>query len=50
VNNLIPQGKQPLGRPRLRQEDKVKEEIEKVRPGMDWKDLALDRKMWSKIF
>jgi len=35
VNNLIPQGKQSLGRPRLRWEDRVKEDIEKARPGMD---------------
>jgi hypothetical protein len=45
VEENLPQEKRPLGRSRLRWEDKVKEDIEKERPGMDWKDLALDREM-----
>jgi len=39
----------PHGRPRIRWEDRVKEDIEKVRPGMDWKDLTLVREMWRQI-
>jgi len=46
VQTNVPKGKRPLGRPRLRWEDRVKEDIEKVRPGMDWTVLALDRVMW----
>jgi hypothetical protein len=34
VQENVPQGKRPLGRPRLRWEDGIKEDIEKVRPGM----------------
>jgi hypothetical protein len=45
VQENVSQGKLPLRRPRLRWEDRVKEDIEKVRPGMDWKDLALDREI-----
>jgi len=33
-----------LGRPRPRWEDRVEEDIEKARSGMDRKELALDRK------
>jgi len=46
VQENTPKGKRPLGRPRLRWEDRIKEDIEKVRPGLDWKELALDRKTW----
>jgi len=31
----IPQGKRPLGRPRLRWEDRIKEDVEKVGVGID---------------
>jgi hypothetical protein len=40
----------PLGRPRLRWDDRVKEDVEKVRPGMDWKNLSLDREIWRQIY
>lgn len=50
VQGNVPQGKQPLGRLRLRWEDRVKEDIEKVRPGIDWKALVLNREMWRQIY
>ena len=39
-----PEGKGPLGRPRLRWEDNIKMDVEEVGcGGMDWIELALDR-------
>ncbi|KAL4152897.1 hypothetical protein QTP88_000730 [Uroleucon formosanum] len=38
VQENAPKGKRPLGRPRLRWEDRIKEDLEKVRPGLDWKE------------
>jgi len=49
VQENVPKGKRPLGRPRLRWEDRIKEDIENVRPGLDWKELALDRETWRQI-
>lgn len=49
VQENVSQGKRPLGRPRLRWENRVKEGIEKVKPGVDWKKLALDREIWKQI-
>lgn len=49
VQENAPQGKRPLGKPRLRWEDRIKEDIKKVRPAMDWKELALDKETWRQI-
>jgi hypothetical protein len=49
VQESAPKGKRPLGRPRLHWEDRIKEEIEKVRLGLDWKELALDKETWRQI-
>ena len=39
-----PEGKRPLGRPRLRWKDNIEMDLEEVRcGGMDWIELALDR-------
>jgi hypothetical protein len=38
-----PEGKRPLGRPRLRWMDNIKIDL---RDGMDWIDLAHDRDQW----
>jgi len=35
----VPQGKRPLGRPRLRWGDSVQEDVGKIKLGMDWKEL-----------
>ena len=42
-----PEGKEPLGRPRRRWEDKIKMGIQEVGcGGMDWIELAQDRDRW----
>ena len=42
-----PEGKRPLGRPRLRWEDNVKMDLQEVGCGaMDWIELAQDRDRW----
>jgi hypothetical protein len=44
-----PEGKRPLGRPRLRWEDNIEMYIRKLGwCGMDWADLALDR-VWLEF-
>jgi hypothetical protein len=45
-----PEGKRPLGRPRLRWEDNIKMDLKEVGcEGMDWIDLALDRDRWRAL-
>jgi hypothetical protein len=45
-----PEGKQLLGRPRLRCEDNIKTHIREVGCGcMDWIDLAEDRDSWRAL-
>ena len=42
-----PEGKRPLGRPRLRWEDNSKMDLQEVGYGdMDWIELAQDRDRW----
>jgi len=42
-----PEGKRPLGRPRLRWEDNIKMDLQEVGcGGMDWIELAQDRDRW----
>ena len=42
-----PEGKRPLGRPRLRWEDNIKIYLREVGCGnMDWIELAQDRDKW----
>ena len=42
-----PEGKSPLGRPRLRWEDKVKMDLQEVGGSCgDWMELAQDRDRW----
>ena len=41
------EGKRPLGRPKRRWEDNIKMDLQEVRcGGMDWIELAQDRKRW----
>jgi len=37
----VPQGKRPLERPRLKWEDRIKENVERVRPEIDWKESGV---------
>jgi hypothetical protein len=42
-----PEGKRPLGRPRLRWEDNIKLQLQEVGcGGMDWIELAQGRDRW----
>jgi hypothetical protein len=42
-----PEGKRPLGRPRLRWKDNIKMDLQEVGcGGMDWMGLAQDRDRW----
>ena len=45
-----PEGKRPLGRPRLRWGDNIKMDLQEVGcGGMDWFDLAQDRDRWRAL-
>ena len=45
-----PEGKRPLGRPRLRWEDNIKMDLQEVGRGCgDWMGLALDRDRWRAL-
>ena len=45
-----PEGKSPLGRPRLRWEDNIKIDLQEVGCGyMDWIGLAQDRDRWRTL-
>ena len=45
-----PEGKRPLGRPRRRWEDNIKNDLQEVRyGGMDWIELAQDRDTWRTL-
>ena len=45
-----PEGKRPLGRPRLRWEDNIKMDLQEVGGGCgDWMELAQDRDRWRAL-
>jgi hypothetical protein len=45
-----PEGRRPLGRPRLRWEDYIKMDLREVGwGGMDWIDLDQDREGWRAL-
>jgi len=45
-----PEGKRPVGRPRLRWEDNIKMDLEEVGcGGMDWIKVAQDRNRWRAL-
>jgi hypothetical protein len=44
-----PEGKRPVGRPRHRWEDNIKMELQEVRGGGDWMELAQDRDRWRAL-
>jgi hypothetical protein len=45
----IPEGRRPLGRLRLRWEDNIKMDLQKVQWGMDWIELTQDRDRWRAV-
>ena len=45
-----PEGKRPLGRPRLRSEDNIKMDLQEVGGGHgDWMELAQNRDGWRAL-
>lgn len=44
-----PIGKRPLGRPRLRWEDRIKKDVKAVDPIVHWREVAEDRERWRKF-
>jgi hypothetical protein len=45
-----PEGRRPLGRPRLRLEDNIKTDLQEVGwEGVDWIDMAQDRDRWRAL-
>jgi hypothetical protein len=44
-----PDGRRPLGRPRHRWEDSIKMDLQEVRWGIDWIELAQDRDRWRAV-
>ena len=45
-----PEGKRPLGRPRLRWEDNIKMDLQDLGCGdLDWIELAEDRDRWRAL-
>jgi hypothetical protein len=45
-----PEGKRPLGRPRLKRVDNIKIDLIDIRwDGMDWIDLPQDRDQWRAL-
>jgi hypothetical protein len=45
-----PDGKRPLGGPRLRWEDNIKMDLQEVEwGGMDWIDMVQDRDRWRAL-
>jgi hypothetical protein len=44
-----PEGKGPLGKPRLRWEDNIKMDLQEVGGVGDWNDLAQDRDRWRAL-
>ena len=45
-----PEGKRPLGRPRLRWEDNIKLDLQEIGGGRgDWMELAQDRDGWRSL-
>jgi hypothetical protein len=48
--NGKPEGKRPLGRPRLRWKDNIKTDLQEVGGGRgDWMELAQDRDRWREL-
>jgi hypothetical protein len=44
-----PEGRRPLGRPRLQRENNIKMYLQEVGWGIDWVKLAQDRGRWQAL-
>jgi hypothetical protein len=44
-----PEGKRPVGRSSHRWEDNIKTDLQEIRGGVDWDDLAQDRDKWRAV-
>jgi hypothetical protein len=44
-----PNRKRPLGIPKLRWENSVKRKVEKIEPGVKWREVAEDRDRWQSL-
>jgi hypothetical protein len=44
-----PNGKRSLGRPTLRWKDSVKKKVEKIEPGVKWREVSEDRYRWQSF-
>jgi hypothetical protein len=44
-----PEGRRPLGRTWRRWEDNIKMDLQDLRGGMDWIELAQDRDRWRAV-
>jgi hypothetical protein len=44
-----PIGKRPLGRSRLRWEDRIKNDVKAVEPNIQWRKVAEDRERWRQM-
>jgi hypothetical protein len=44
-----PEGKRPLGRPRLRWEDNIKMDHQEIGGDRDWMELPQDRDRWRAL-
>ena len=42
-------GKRPLDRPKLRWKDGKKKEVEKIDPGVKWREATEDRDRWQSV-
>jgi hypothetical protein len=46
----MPEGKRPLGKPRIRWEDNIKMDLKEIEcDGIDWLGLAHDRDQWRAL-
>jgi len=49
VELYLPEGKRPLGRPRVGWEDNIKMDLQDVGWRMDWIDMAQNRDRWRAL-
>lgn len=45
-----PAEKRPLGKPRLRWEDCVIQDVGRIKAGLQWREAAEDRNRWRSVY